>query len=52
VYRNIAASDRGPGSQEVGQEPELAEKNQKYKIGRSKVHRFTGNSANTIQICL
>jgi len=34
VYRNIAASDRGPGSREVEQEPGLAEKSQKYKIGR------------------
>ena len=52
VYRNIAASDRGPGFQEVGQESGLAEKSQKYKIGRNKVHWFIGNSANTIQICL
>lgn len=37
VYRNIAASDRGPGSREVEQEPGLAEKSQKYKIGRNKV---------------
>ena len=52
VYRNIVASDRGPGSQEVGQEPGLVEKNQKYKIGRNKVYWFMGNSANTIQICM
>ena len=52
VHGNITASDREPGSQEKGQDPGLAEKNQKYKIGRNKVHRFIGNSANTIQICL
>ena len=28
VYGNMAASDRGPGSQEVGQEPWLVEKSQ------------------------
>ena len=28
VYGNMAASDRGPGSQEVGEEPWLVEKSQ------------------------
>ena len=37
VYGNTAASDRGPGSKEVAQEPGLAGKNQKHKIeGRFK----------------
>ena len=32
MYGNMAASDRGPGSQEVGQEPWLVEKSQECEI--------------------
>ena len=33
VHGNMAASDRGPGSQEVGQKPWLVEKSQECEIG-------------------
>ena len=36
VYGNMAASDRGPGSQVVGQEPWLVENSQECKIGGNK----------------
>ena len=36
VYGNTAASDRGPGFQDVAQESWLVEKSQKCKLGRNK----------------
>ena len=53
VYGNMAASDRGPGSQEVGQEPWLVEKSQEWDIGGNKfspVH--VKDAANVIWLCV
>ena len=36
MHGNMAASDRGPGSQEVGQKPWLVEKSQECEIGGNK----------------
>ena len=53
VYGNIAASERGPGSQEVGKEPWFIEKSQKCKRGESNFSLvFVKDSANIILICL
>ena len=53
VHGNITARDREPGSQEMGQDPGLAESNQKYTIGRNKFSQvYVKDLANTILICV
>ena len=53
VYGNNAASDRGPGFQDVAQEPWLVEKSQKCKRGGNDFSLvYVKNSANIIWICL
>ena len=52
VYGNMAASDRGPGSQKVGQEPWLVEKSQKYKRGGNNFSLVYVKDSANIQICL
>ena len=49
----MAASDSGPESQEVGQEPWLVEKSQECEIGGNKFSLVHGeDSANIIQLCV
>ena len=51
MYGNMAASDRGPGSQEVGQESWLVEKSQECEIGGNKFSLdYVKDSANIIQL--
>jgi len=53
VYGNTAASDRGPGSQELGQEPWLVEKSQECEITGNKLSLvYVKDSANIIRICV
>ena len=53
VYGNMADSDRGPGSQELGQELWLVEKSQECEIGGNKFSLvYMKVSANIIWICL
>ena len=53
MYGNMAASDRGPGSQEVGQELWLVEKSQECEIGGNKFSLvYVKDSANIIRICV
>ena len=53
MYANMAASDRGTESQEVGQEPWLVEKSQKCEIGGNKFSLvYVKDSANIIWICV
>ena len=53
VYGNMAASDRGPGTQEVGQELWLVEKSQECEIGGNKFSLlYVKHPANIIQICV
>ena len=50
---NMAASDRGPGSQEVGQEPWLVEKSQECEITGNKLSLvYVKDLANIIRICV
>ena len=51
LHGNMAASDRGPGSQEVGQESWLVEKSQECEIGGNKFSLvYVKDSANIIQL--
>ena len=53
MYGNMTASDRGPGSQDVGQEQWLVEKSQDCKIGGNKFLLVCVKvSANVIQLCV
>ena len=53
VYGNMVASDRGPGSQEVGQVPWLVVKSQECEIGGNKFSLvYVKDSANIIWICV
>ena len=52
VYGNMAASERGPGSQEVGQQPWLVEKSQKCKRGGNNFSLLYVKDSANIQICL
>ena len=53
MYGNMAASDRGPGSQEVGQESWLVEKSQECEIGGNKFSLvYVKDSANIIWLCV
>ena len=53
VYGNMAASDSGPESQEVGQEPWLVEKSLECEIGGNKFSLvYVKDSANIIWICV
>ena len=53
VYGNMAASDRGPGSQEVGQEPWLVEKSQEWEIGGNRFSLvYVKDLANITWVCL
>ena len=53
VYGNNAASDRGPGFQNVAQEPWLFEKSQEYKLGGKQFSLvYVKDLANIIWICL
>ena len=53
MYGNMAASNRGSESQEVGKELWLVEKSQECEIGGNKFSLvYVKNSANVIQICL
>jgi len=53
VYENMAVSDRGPGSQEVGQEPWLVEKSRECKVGGNKFSLvYVKDSANIIRLCV
>ena len=53
MHGNMAASDRGPGSQEVGQEPWLVEKSQEYEIGGNKFSLvYVKDSANISRLCV
>ena len=53
MYGNMAASDRGTESQEVGQEPWLVEKSQQCEIGGNKFSLvYVKDSANIIRICV
>ena len=53
MYGNMAASDRGPESQKVEQEPWLVEKSQKCEIGGNKFSLvYVKDSANIIQLCV
>ena len=51
MYANMAASDRGTESQEVGQEQWLVEKSQNCEIGENKFSLvYVKDSANIIWI--
>ena len=53
VYGNITASDRGPGFQDVAQQPWLVEKSQECKLGGNKFSLvYVKDSANIIWIFL
>ena len=53
MYENMAASDRGPGSQEVGQKPWWVEKSQECEIEGNKFSLvYVKDLENIIQICL
>ena len=53
VDGNMTASNRGPGSQEVGQEPWLVEKSQEYVIGGNKFSLvYVKDLANINQLCV
>ena len=52
VHGNMAASDRGPGSQEVGQKPWLVEKSQECEIGNKFSLVYVKDSANIIWLCV
>ena len=53
MYGNNAASDRGPGFQDVAQEPWLVEKSQEYKLGGKQFSLvYVKDSENIIWICL
>ena len=52
VYGNITASDRGPGFQDVAQEPWLVGKSQECKLGGNKCSLvYVKDSAKIIQLC-
>ena len=53
MYGNMAASDRGPGSQEVGQETWLVEKSQELEIEGNKFSLvYVKDSANVSWLCV
>ena len=53
MYGNMVASDRGPGSQEVGQESWLVEKSQECEIGGNTFSLvYVKGSANIIRLCV
>ena len=53
MYGNITASERGQGSQDVGQETLFVEKIQRYKIGGNKFSLvYVKDLANTIRVFL
>ena len=53
MYGNMAASNRGSESQEVGQDPWLVEKSQECEIEGNKFSLvYVKDSANIIQICV
>ena len=53
VYGNITASDRGPGFQDVAQEPWLVGKSQECKLGRNKFSLvYVKDLANITWVCL
>ena len=53
MYGNMAAIDREPASQEVGQEPWLVEKSQECEIGGNKFSQvYVKDTANIIGLCV
>ena len=53
MHGNMAASDRGPGSQELGQELWLVEKSQECEIGGNKFSLvYVKDSANVSWLCV